>query len=144
MTVKYARRALTISAGLGLIVPLAGCGAPSPYYANRPVVVAPVMVGSPPPAVSYVYGSVHSTNETHITSESTVHIITNHPDQVSPPATDDNQAMVPPPQVDEPAPPEEEAPRSEPAAEPDTPAAEPEAPAEPPSDSGQSDSGSTE
>ncbi len=128
-------------------VALTGCvaTAPEPYYAAHPSTVVVVPSSEPDTTTHYVYGEVNSTNETHITSNSTVHIISNHPlnggaAPVVPPSV-----VVPPAvdqQVNEPAAPQEEPQRAEPADDtavdtPSEPAAEPtaepdpEAPAEP-------------
>jgi hypothetical protein len=141
------RKFLAISVASLPFLALSGCGptpAPTPYYAARPPVV--VVTPQQQPTTQYVYGTVNSTNTTHITSESTVHIITNHPmGNVPPPVVqpqEDNQAAA------EPAPPEEQEPREEPSAEPPAePAAEPAAEAPPeeqqPPPEPQSDSGSS-
>jgi hypothetical protein len=123
------------------LIALSGCvaTAPSPYYAAHPSRVVVMPSSEPDTTTHYVYGEVNSTNETHITSNSTVHIISNHPlNGGAPPVVP--PSVVVPPAVDEPAPPEEQTPRAEPADE--TPAEEPapepsaepeaEAPAEPP------------
>ncbi len=125
-------------------VALTGCvaTAPAPYYAAHPSTVVVMPSSEPDTTTHYVYGEVNSTNETHITSNSTVHIISNHPLNGSAPVVPPS-VVVPPPtvdqQADEPAPPEEQPQRAEPEdssvdAPAPEPAAEPEAeaPAEPP------------
>lgn len=117
---------------------IAGCAAPAPspyaraYYAAPTVIVAP----QPDTMTHYLYSDEHSTNETHITSNSTVHIITNHPEALNPPppaedtstSSDDVQrAMYMQHQQDqldqqnaqqaEPPPPEEAQPSEEPASD---------------------------
>jgi hypothetical protein len=100
------------------------------YSGTPAVIVAP----QPDSITHYNYTDMHSTNETHITSNSTVHIITNHPEALNPASdtstsSDDVQrAMYAQHQQDqldqqnqqqaEPSPPEEAQPLEEPAAEP--------------------------
>jgi hypothetical protein len=68
-------------------IALSGCvaTAPSPYYAAHPSTVVVMPASEPDTTTHYVYGEINSTNETHITSNSTVHIISNHPLNGAPP-----------------------------------------------------------
>ena len=134
-------------AGLPLVV-LVSCApapAPSAYYVAHPSTVVVMPSQEPATTTHYVYGEIHSTNETHITSQSSVNITSNHPiGGVAPPPYVPPGNVTPSPAVDqqvaEPAAPEEQTPREEPAdetpsAEPDPePAAEPAAEPEPPQD----------
>jgi hypothetical protein len=59
------------------VVLLAGCGAPSPYYGARTIVVAPSAESEP--STHYIYSTVNSTSTIHSTSQSDIHIYSNHP-----------------------------------------------------------------
>jgi hypothetical protein len=59
------------------VVLLAGCGAPPPYYGARTIVVAPAAESEP--STHYIYSTVNSTSTIHSTSQSDIHIYSNHP-----------------------------------------------------------------